>query len=110
MFGIEKAKQNAERTQAAIAPAIDVYENDTELLLLADVPGVAQNDATVTFEHDRLLIEAKAKERTYRRELVVPRTIDGEKVSANLRAGVLSVRLPKRAQYQPRQIPVQGSS
>lgn len=109
MFGIEKTKQNGERPEASFAPPIDVYENDTELLLVADVPGVAQNEAEVTFEHDRLVIEAKGKARAYKRELIVPRTIDGEKVSATIKAGVLTVHLPKRAQYQPRQIQVRAT-
>jgi HSP20 family protein len=93
----------------AVAPLLDVYENDTELLLVADVPGVGQDGATVTLEKDRLTVEATGKDRRYHRELVVPPTIDVDKVSASIKAGVLTVNLPKRAQYQPRQIQVRSA-
>ena len=120
MFGIEKTKAAPPTTNAAkrpeqkppeqaLVPPIDVYENDEELLLVADVPGVGQNEADVTVDGERLLIEAKGKERKFRRELALPHVVDGEKISASMKAGVLSVHLPKRAQYQPRQIQVRGA-
>lgn len=109
MFGIAKQKTDSptkagEREFAA--PAVDVYENDDEFLILADLPGIAQNGAEVTLEHDRMLLEAKSPIRAYRREFLVPQSIDGDKVSASMKAGVLTVHLPKRAPYKPRQITV----
>ena len=111
MFGIEKTKTAApvKRPDPAFAPPIDVYESDAELLLIADVPGASENEAEVTLDGERLLIQAKGKERNFRRELSVPQIVDGERVSASLSAGVLTVHLPKRAQYQPRQIAVRGA-
>jgi HSP20 family protein len=123
MFGMEKTKtaQTAQtkapapptkRPEQALVPPIDVYENDAELLLVADVPGVGQNEAEVTVDGERLLIEAKGSngtERKFRRELALPHVVDGEKISASMKAGVLTVHLPKRAQYQPRQIQVRGA-
>lgn len=110
MFGIEKQKSDAAKPEtAATAPAIDVFENDDEFLVLADLPGVAQNGAEVTLDDDRLLLEAKAKGRTFRREFVVPPSIDAEKVSASMKTGVLTVHLPKRAPYKPRQIAVRST-
>lgn len=87
---------------------LDVYENDKEFLLVADLPGVPQNGADVTLEHDRLVFEAKGETRRYRRELVVPPSVEAEQVSAKMKAGVLTVHLPKRAPYQPRQVPVRA--
>jgi HSP20 family molecular chaperone IbpA len=92
------------------APApLDVYENDKEFLLVADLPGVPQGGADITLEHDRLVLEAKGSTRKYRRELVVPPSVDAEGVSAQMKAGVLTLHLPKRAPYQPRQIPVRAA-
>jgi len=110
MFGIDKTKNDSpekQQSQAALPP-LDVYENDHDLLLVADVPGVSQGGAEVTLKQDRLVVEAKGATRRYRRELVVPRSVDGEKISASIKAGVLTVNLPKRAQYQPRQIAVRA--
>ena len=47
--------------------------------------------------------------RAFRREFAVPSSIDSEKVSASMKAGVLTVVLPKRAPYKPRQIAVRSS-
>jgi HSP20 family molecular chaperone IbpA len=69
---------------------------------------VAQGGAEVTLDRDRLVLSATGA-RKFRRELVVPPSVDGEKVSASMKAGVLTVHLPKRAPYQPRQIQVQGA-
>lgn len=112
MFGIAKQKTDSTaRTDEAdfAAPAVDVYENEDEFLVVADLPGVPQNGAEITLEHDRLLLQAKGQARRFRREFVVPSSIDSEKVSASMKAGVLSVHLPKRAPYKPRQIAVQSS-
>ena len=109
MLGITKKNQNGtvEESRAA-SPALDVFENDGEFLLVADLPGVAQDGAEVTLNHDRLVLQANGV-RKFRRELVVPPSVDAEKVSASMKAGVLTVHLPKRAPYQPRQIRVQNA-
>ena len=110
MFKMDKAKTGStDKHDRPLSPPVDVYENDAELLLVADVPGVAQGGAEVTLEQDRLIVEAKGGARQYRRELIVPPSIDPEKISASIKAGVLTVHLPKRAQYQPRQIEVRSA-
>jgi HSP20 family molecular chaperone IbpA len=112
MFGIAKQKTDSPQkagTPDFAPPAVDVYENDDEFLLLADLPGIAQNGAEVTLEHERLVLEAKGATRAFRREFAVPPSIDSDKVSASMKAGVLTVHLPKRAPYKPRQIAVQSS-
>jgi HSP20 family protein len=109
MLGITKKNQNGtvEETRPT-SPALDVFEKDGEFLLIADLPGVAQGGAEVTLDRDRLVLQATGA-RKFRRELVVPPSVDGEKVSASMKAGVLTVHLPKRAPYQPRQIQVQSA-
>jgi HSP20 family protein len=108
MFGITKKDQTPKEEQRAYGPPVDVYENDGEFLLIADLPGVPQGGAEVTLDRDRLVVQASGA-RKYRREIVVPPSVEAEKVSAAMKAGVLTVRLPKRAPYQPRQIQVQAS-
>jgi HSP20 family molecular chaperone IbpA len=109
MLGITKSKNDAARKaddKTFASPAVDVYENDNEFLVLADLPGVPQDGAEVTLERDRLVLQAPAPGRNYRREFAVPPSVDAEAVSASLKAGVLTVHLPKRAPYKPRQIAV----
>jgi len=96
--------QEAEPT---LAP-VDVFENDKEFVLVADLPGVPQGGAEVTLEKNRLILQATAQARRYRRELIVPSTVDSEAVEAEMKSGVLTVKLPKRAAQQPRQVQVRA--
>jgi HSP20 family protein len=108
MLGITKNKEAsaAAREEQPVLPPIDVFENESEFLVIADMPGVTQGAADVTLEQDRLILQAAGASRRYRRELIVPPSVDAEKVSAAMKAGVLTVHLPKRAPYQPRRIQV----
>jgi HSP20 family protein len=112
MLGIQK-KKDTDVTQAqdqrTSAPPLDVFENDKEFLLVADLPGVPQGAADVTLDRDRLILQATGATRRFRREIVVPPSVDAEAVSAGMKAGVLTVHLPKRAPYQPRQIQVRSA-
>jgi len=111
MLGINKKEaplaKKEEQLETALAP-VDVFENDKEFLLVADLPGVPQGGADVTLERNRLIVQAAAQARKYRRELIVPPTVDAEGVEAQMKSGVLTVRLPKRAEQQPRQIAVRA--
>jgi len=111
MLGITKSKNEVKKDEPErfTTPATDVFENEQEFLLLADMPGVAQGGAEVTLENDRLVLNAGAPSRKYRREFAVPPSVDPEHVSATMKAGVLTVHLPKRAAYKPRQIQVRSA-
>jgi HSP20 family molecular chaperone IbpA len=105
-----------------VAPRVDIWESDQDIVFCADVPGVKDDGVRLTLERDELTLEANtdltpaegeplALEFTnvqFRRVFLVPKGIDGDNVSAELRNGVLRVRLPKSAQAQPRKIPVQA--
>ena len=110
MLGITSKKNEAvtkDEPQPAL-PLMDVYESDKEFLVVADLPGVPQGGADITLEHNRLVVQANGGRR-YRRELIVPPSVEPEKVSAAMKAGVLTVHLPKREPYQPRQIQVRSA-
>jgi HSP20 family protein len=112
MSGITKnevplAREKEKEAEATLAP-VDVFENDKEFILVADLPGVPQGGADVTLERNRLIVQAASHGRRYRRELIVPQTVDGEGVEAEMKAGVLTVHLPKRPERQPKQIAVRA--
>jgi HSP20 family molecular chaperone IbpA len=108
------------RTERRVAPSVDIYENQDEILLLADMPGVGKDDLQVRIDKDVLHVEGKklfAENQkgllscelapcSYARSFSIPRTIDGDQISASLDRGVLTVRLPKRESVKPRQIQV----
>lgn len=118
---ITKARR-PERTQAkrTETPPVDIYENADELLLVVDMPGVAQDGVAVNLEKRELIIEGKraravgegsplvveSEDLDYRRSFVLPQSIDADKIAAELKQGVLRVRVPKAIAAKPRQIQV----
>ena len=102
--------------RATVAPAVDIFENKEELLILADLPGVLKEDLSIQFDKGHLTLEGRLREFgpdeepfDYRRTFVIPQGIDAEKIAANLQNGVLRVSLPKPAAMKPRQIAVTSS-
>jgi HSP20 family molecular chaperone IbpA len=102
----------AERMQPykELTPAVDIFENKEEVLILADLPGVEKDDLAIQFEKNHLSLQAKRKIEgdtyQYVRSFVVPNGIDAEKIAAELTNGVLRLKLPKSAALKPRTIAV----
>jgi HSP20 family molecular chaperone IbpA len=120
-----EARDGAETERLAVRPRVDVFENDAEYLVVADMPGVAKDAVDVRFEDGELRLEARrtagapgpeahvlAEEyRTadFRRAFAMPEGVDAEKIDAELANGVLKVHLPKSAARRPRRIDVRAS-
>jgi HSP20 family molecular chaperone IbpA len=105
-----------------VAPPVDIFENADEILVVADVPGVAGAAIDVRVESDTLTLtarrasarEARAIAREYEefefaRTFRLPRGIDGANIRAEARDGTLVVRLPKSAAVKARKVPVSGN-
>jgi HSP20 family molecular chaperone IbpA len=117
------SKQAPERMQErpAAPPPVDVYENRDEILVIADVPGVPNDAVSIRLEKEQLSLHARRGDRArgdlvsgralladWSRTFVVPRGIDAEKISAELKDGVLTIHLPKSEAVKPRQITVRA--
>jgi len=109
------------RERHAVTPAVDIYENNTEILLIADVPGVYPDGLNVHLENGELTIEANRSTEMqgavlvqgyqnldYLRVFKVPNTIDASKIGAELKNGVLNIHLPKVETLRPRRIEVKA--
>jgi HSP20 family molecular chaperone IbpA len=100
----------------AVKPPVDIYENEEEILLLADFPGVDPAQVEVRLEAGQLDLEGKQvppQEQAeslpavlFARSFRVPDTIDPGSVTAELKAGVLTVHLRKSEQAKPKRIRV----
>ena len=91
----------------AVAPAVDIYENADEYLIVADVPGVKNDAVKLHFEEGQLALRASRADRfDFRRAFYLPEGVDIGKADAKLDKGVLSIHLPKSADAKPRRIPV----
>jgi HSP20 family protein len=94
--------------------AAEVEEDKDNLIVRADLPGVAKPDVAVELTGDLLTIAATRKGRsgdgaeatTYRRTFRITEGVQADKVSASLENGVLTVTLPKAEALKPRQIAI----
>ncbi len=110
--------QQLDELPTAGAPT-DIYENEDEILIVADFPSVGAADMEIRLDKGRLDLEGRqvpAKEQAgslppllFARSFRVPSTIDPSGVSAELKQGVLRVTLKKSAESKPRRIEVTAS-
>jgi len=110
--------------QQAMTPRVDVIEDTTGITLVADMPGVSKDSLEIRVESDALLMEGTVSSATpqameatyaevrvprYRRSFTLSRELDAGKIDAQLKDGVLTLRIPKQEQAQPRRISVNVS-
>ena len=106
-----------------VQPPVNLYETSEGYVLTAELPGLRVEDIEITVERDRLTLRGERRiehpadasvhrlERSggaFRRTVQLPVEVDGEKVEATYRNGVLSVRIPKAPEHRPRRISVSG--
>ena len=118
-----KATQDQSRTdpERVLRPPVDIYEDGAGITLLADMPGVSRDDLEIHVDKDTLSIEGKTaidlpedlqvlhadvRSNTYRREFSLSSELETGNIDASLKDGVLSLRIPKRAEVRPRKIEV----
>src|ERR1700682_2375768 len=113
-------------TTTAFAPPVDVYEDEHNITLKIEVPGIDEKDNDVRIENNTLTvhgerkIEQEEKEENYRRverqygsftrTFTLPPTVDTDNVSGTYDKGVLKIQLAKKAEAKPKQIKVNVSS
>ena len=104
----------------AWTPAVDIYETkDREYVIKAELPEMKREDINVTFENSVLTLTGERRaefegdyhrnERFYgrfSRSFTLPATVDGNRINASYKDGVLTVRVPQREEAKPRQIEV----
>jgi HSP20 family protein len=106
----------------AWAPAVDIYEKGTDVVLKAELPGVDPKDVDIRIENNVLTLKGERKfenetkredyhrvERSYgsfTRSFTLPSTVDTASVKADYKDGVLRIMLPKREEAKPKQIQV----
>lgn len=95
------------RIENWLTPAVDIYENNDGLTLIADLPGVVRDALNLGVEQGVLTIEAGTGGSTgYYRRFQLPDHLDLEQIAAELKHGVLTLRLAKAEAAKPRRIEV----
>jgi HSP20 family protein len=116
--------QQTEGTRGGLyfTPRVDIYENDKELTLYADVPGVRSEDVDLRYERGELMLHGRVlhrerpgnpllleyEEGDFYRVFQIHESIDASKISASCKNGVLTVHLPKTEEARPRQIKIKS--
>lgn len=120
----QELESAAEQTKPGLlfTPAVDIFENDKELTVIADMPGVKPENLEIDLRKNTLSIigDAETPEgpnendvirefRTgrYLRQFTLSELVDQNKIEASLKDGVLRLRLPKVEKAVPRKITVQ---
>jgi HSP20 family protein len=101
-------------------PPVDIEETDDAWVIEAEIPGVKRDDVNVDLRDNELVISGEIKERErkgllrrrtrrvgqFEFRVTLPGDTDRDRVDADLRDGVLSVRIPKPERAEPRRIEI----
>jgi HSP20 family protein len=106
-----------------LQPPVNIFEDAEGITLEADMPGVSKDRLQVQVDQDRLLVEggvefpmpegmealyADVRATRYSRSFALSRGLETANIEANLKDGVLRLRIPKRAEVRPRKIDVRA--
>jgi len=107
-----------------LRPSADVFEDAHGISLLLDMPGVAKDRLNVKADRNGLVVEgdaeiniaegmealyAEVRSTRYRRSFSLTGELDADAIDAKLKDGVLTIRIPKRAELRPRRIEVRSA-
>ena len=113
-----------EKTMSTTAwnPSVDIFENDNDVVVKAELPGMDPKDIDVRLENNVLMLkgerrfEKETKEENYHRiereygtftrSFAMPAAINGDKVTAEYKDGVLKIVLPKKEEIKPKPIKI----
>lgn len=128
LFSAAAAPRTVRRRAEAqsFAPHLEIRETETDFVLVADMPGVSEDAVDISVEGRELSISG-ARERaelgeadkvhvherafgSFSRKFNLPDEVDADSISAKLEHGVLTLRIPKVPQSQPRKIRVRGAA
>ena len=121
----KEVKTSAESTRnvPVFIPAVDIFETEHDLTLLADMPGVPIENIDIDLDGEQLTIRGAVLQQDgegrllfreyavgdYYRQFTLSSDIDREKIQASMKDGVLKLVLPKAEAAKPRKISVQSS-
>lgn len=114
------------RSNTYFSPRVDIHETEAELVLLADLPGVAPGDVDLRYEKGELILQGRVKQRAnnghargtqilaeyeegdFYRAFQIHESIDSGRIAAECKNGVLTVHLPKAEAAKPKQVKIKA--
>jgi HSP20 family molecular chaperone IbpA len=115
--------RNPEVERAVRVPAVDIYEHETGMLLVADLPGVNEDGLEVHVEQNRLILRGRVRPAPksvsvhldeigagdFLREFQISADLDANEVVAEFRNGVVRLEIPRSKECLPRKIEIRTS-
>ncbi len=108
----------------SVSPAIDLYQNDNEVVVKASLPGLKAEDVQISVTADLLTLrgefkdESEKKEATYHirehrygsfeRSVMLPTSVQTDKAKADFENGILTITLPKAESVKPKTITIKA--
>ena len=117
----------AMQSQSAWSPAVDIREDDKELTIVAELPGMKPEEVEITSDNGILTVRGEKSETrkegderryhlversygSFARSFQLPQGVDESKIEAGFDNGLLTIRIPKAALPQPKRIAIQGGN
>lgn len=104
------------------SPPVDITETDDNLVVSIEIPGMTKEDVKITLQDNVLTIRGEKKQETEKRDanyhrversygsftrsFSLPAAVEGEKIKAQYKDGLLKITLPKAEQVKPKEIPI----
>jgi len=122
LFTINRIPTTTGLFDHSVTPSIDFIEEENEFILSCELPGLEESDIDVSIASNILTLKGNKKSQeeqsegkyykketwsgSFQRTITLPHTVDNEKISAEMRNGILQVLLPKKEESKPKQISV----
>lgn len=112
--------------EESYTPTFDVREEKDSFIFKADLPGIKEEDIDISITGNRLTVSGKREEEnveeresyycrersfgSFSRTFTLPDSVDADQIQANMREGVLSLRVPKSPEAQPKKIALKAGN
>ena len=94
-FGNIKKTPEGPKVDEEREPITDIFDEENEIVVIAEMPGIEENDLEIDLKEDILEISAISKSRTYRKELLLPVKVIKENLSHKFINGILEIKIKK---------------
>ena len=94
-FGNIKKTPEGPKVDEEREPITDIFDEKNEIVVIAEMPGIEENDLKIELKEDILEISASGKSRTYRKELLLPVKVIKENLHHKFTNGILEIRIKK---------------
>jgi HSP20 family protein len=118
-----QVQQRGQDEDTIIRPPVDIFEDAHGITVIAEMPGVSKDRLNIQADRNSLVIEGTAvldmpqgmealyadvQSTRYARSFVLSGELETDAIDAKMKDGVLTIRIPKRAEYRPRKIEVRA--